>query len=118
MEKMMKILDMFLASVPPREALLLLHRGTPIRKKTLGRRWKAGLSQTGINLEGRRMTPHAMRYTFNTRMRMLVSEKTLQAVIGHKSENMTSHYDRPHMIERLMQLKDQRSAFGKFWDKT
>ena len=117
-EKTMRVLDMFLATVPPREGLLFLHRGQPIQKKTLGRRWAAGLSQAKINLEGRRMTPHAMRYTFNTRMRMLVSEKTLQAVIGHKSEDMTIHYDRPHMVERLLQLSDQRGSFNKFWDGT
>lgn len=115
-EKTMRILDMFLKTVPPRDGLLFLHRGEPIRKETLGRRWAAGLRQAGINLKGRRMTPHAMRYTFNTRMRMLVSEKTLQAVIGHKSEDMTILYDRPHMVERLLQLADQRGAFGKFWD--
>ncbi|MFA5851512.1 MAG: tyrosine-type recombinase/integrase [Spirochaetales bacterium] len=117
-EKTIKILDMFLATVPPRESFLFLHRGEPIRKETLGRRWAAGLRQAEISLAGRRMTPHAMRYTFNTRMRMLLSEKTLQEAIGHKDEEMTIHYDRPHMIERLMQLTDQRGAFNKFWDGT
>jgi len=40
-----------------------------------------------------------MRYTFNTRMRMLLSEKTLQEAIGNKDEVMKIHYDQPHMVE-------------------
>lgn len=115
-EKTMKILDMYLASVSPREGLIFLHRGKPIRKETLGRRWAAGLRQAEIQLSGRRLTPHAMRYTYNTRMRMLVSEQTLQEVIGHKSDEMTTHYDRPYLEERLLQLADQRGSFNKFWN--
>jgi len=117
-EKTMKILDMYLASVPPRQDLIFLHRGKPIRKETLGRRWAAGLRQAKIQLSGRRLTPHAMRYTYNTRMRMLVSEQTLQEVIGHKSDEMTTHYDRPYLEERLLQLADQRGSFNKFWENS
>ena len=114
-DKTMRILDKYLASVPPRDGLVFLHRGMPVRKETLERRWAAGLRQAGINTEGRRLTPHAMRYTYNTRMRMLVDERTLHEFIGHKSEDMTMLYDRPHLEERLLQLADQRGAVERFW---
>ncbi|MCE1159445.1 MAG: tyrosine-type recombinase/integrase [Spirochaetia bacterium] len=114
-EKTMKILDMFLASVPERTGQIFLHRGVLIRKETLGRRWAAGLRQAGIKTAGRRMTPHSMRYTFDTRMRMLLAEQTLQEVIGHRSKEMTELYDRPHLEERLLQLSDQKANFNRFW---
>jgi integrase len=117
-EKTMRTLDMYLESVPQREGLLFLHRGHPIRKETLGRRWAAGLRKAKISTVGRRLTPHSMRYTYNTRMRMLVSEQALQEMIGHKSEDMTALYDRPHLEERLYQLEDQRSSVEKFWERT
>jgi len=115
-DKTMRILDMFLATIPPREGTLFLHRGVPVRKETLGNRWAAGLRQAGIHTAGRRLTPHSMRYTFNSRMRMLLNEQTLQEAIGHKDGEMTALYDRPHLEERLHQLADQRGAFNKFWE--
>lgn len=115
-EKTMRILDMlYIDSVKQRTGLLFLHRGMPVRKETLERRWAAGLRQAGISLGGRRLTPHAMRYTYNTRMKMLLPSQTLREVIGHRSEDMTTLYDRPHLEERLLQLADQRSIFEKFW---
>ena len=116
--KTMWILDMYLKTIPSHEGQLFLFRGQPINKKTLGRRWAAGLKQAQIDTTDRRLTPHAMRYTFSTRMKMLVNEQTLQEVIGHKSEEMTRLYDRPHLEERLRQLADQRGAFDKFWKNT
>jgi hypothetical protein len=48
-------------------------------------------------------------------MKALVSEQTLHEFIGHNSSEMTEHYDRPHMEERLLQLADQRGAVERFW---
>ncbi len=114
-DKTMRILDMYLTSIKHKEGLLFLHRGQPVRKENLGRRWAGGLKQAKIPLKGRRLTPHAMRYTYNTRMRMLLSEQVLQEVVGHRSDAMTALYDRPHLVERLKQLSDQQGAFNKFW---
>ncbi len=116
-EKTMRILDMYIDSIKWRSGLLFLHRGKPVRKETLGRRWTMGLKQAGIQLNGRRLTPHAMRYTYNTRMKMLLPSQTLREVIGHRSEDMTTLYDRPHLEERLLQLADQRSIFERFWEQ-
>lgn len=116
--KTMRVLNMYLETIPRRSGLIFLHRGKPIRKETLVRRWTAGLKQAGISIEGRRLTPHAMRYTFNTRMNMLLPSQTLREVIGHRSEDMTMLYDRPHLEERLLQLADQKSIFERFWDGT
>jgi len=113
-DRTMRILDMYLETIPQRSGLLFLHRGKPIRKETLGRRWRAALKQAHINTAGRKLTPHALRYTYSTRMKMLLAEQIHQEVIGHRSEEMTKLYDRPHLIERIMQLSDQRESFNKF----
>jgi hypothetical protein len=46
-------------------------------------------------------------------MRPLVSAEVLQGFIGHKSDEMTDHYDRPFLEERLLQLADQSAAVTK-----
>lgn len=115
-EKTVRILSMYLDRIGERDGFLFLHRGEPVRKETLGRRWAAGLVNARVDTSGRRLTPHAMRYTFNSRMRPILSESVLHQVIGHSSEGMTEHYDRPHMEERLLRLADHRGAFDKFWE--
>jgi integrase len=115
-EKTVRILNLYLEKVKRKDGLMFLHRGRPIRKETLARRWAAGLKQAGIAIAGRRLTPHAMRYTYNTKMKMLLPDQVLREVIGHRSEEMTALYDRPHLEERLLQLADQHSLFERFWN--
>ncbi|MFZ2635540.1 MAG: tyrosine-type recombinase/integrase [Rectinemataceae bacterium] len=116
-DKTIRILDIYLATIPPSDELLFLYHGKPMGKEQLERRWRRALVNAGINMTNRRLTPHAMRYTYNTRMKMLLPKQVLQDSIGHLSEEMTELYDRPHLEERLLQLSDQRGAFNKFWDR-
>ena len=116
-EKTMRILGSYLNSLPelPTGPVFLFH-GHLVSKELLNARWKVGLKQANIDMSnGRRMTVHAMRYTYNTRMRALVSDQALHEFIGHRSDEMTDLYDKPHIRERLLQLSDQQSAVERFW---
>lgn len=116
-EKTMRIVNLYIDSNPVVDGPVFLFHGHTISKELLNARLKVGLANAKIDMSGNRhMTVHALRYTYNTRMKALVSEQTLHEFIGHTSSEMTQLYDRPHMEERLLQLADQRGAIEKFWE--
>jgi hypothetical protein len=41
----------------------------------------------------------------------------LREFLGHRSVEMTDHYDNPILLERLKAFQDMRSAVERFWDK-
>jgi integrase len=48
-----------------------------------------------IKTEGRILVVHSFRHTFNTLMRRVLPQATLQAITGHSTEKMSEHYDHP-----------------------
>lgn len=65
--------------------------------------------------ETRRLTAHCLRYTYNTKMRTLLSEQVLREFVGHRSFAMTDHYDNPILTERLIAYQGVRSSVERFW---
>jgi integrase len=86
---------------PEYPGLVFSYRGKPIANYYILDRFRFGLDRLGIDYETRRLTVHCLRYTYNTRMRTLLSEQVLREFVGHRSVSMTDHYDRPILIERL-----------------
>lgn len=114
-DRTMQILGLWLEHAPPTGPIFQYH-GHPLNKDHFLSRWSAGLARAGIDVEGKRLTVHALRYTFNTRMRPLLSAEVLLAFTGHRSEDMTDLYDRPHLESRLMQLAGNQELVDKFWE--
>jgi len=110
-----RILELWLKEAPSTGPIFQYH-GHPLSKDHFLSRWSAGLARAGIDVKGRRLTVHALRYTFNTRMRPLLSAEVLLAFTGHRSEEMTDHYDRPHLESRLLQLAGNKELVEKFWE--
>jgi integrase len=54
-------------------------------------RFRYGLKNAGIDYETRGLTVHCLRYTYNTRMRTLLSKQVLRKFVGHRSR----YHDRP-----------------------
>jgi hypothetical protein len=78
----MKILDWWLKVAPPIPTdLIFSYRGETITKEHLGARFALGLDRAGIDKEGRKLTPHALRYTYNTRMARLIPGEPLRLMI-------------------------------------
>jgi integrase len=77
----------------------------------------SGLDKLGIDYEKRRLTVHCLRYTYNTRMRTLLSEQVLREFVGHRSIAMTDHYDNPILTERLIAYQEVRPSVERFWGK-
>jgi integrase len=122
-ERTWKLLEYWIARRQEAEGnpgLLFPYRGHAITKHFLGSRFDVGLENAGISRVGRNLTPHSLRYTYDTKMRGILPGDVLREFIGHRSEAMTDHYDRatlrPVLEVRLSQLAGQKGAVERFWE--
>ena len=73
------------------------------------------MDRLGIDHKKRRLTVHCLRYTYNTRMKTKLSAEVLRDFIGHRSVEMTDHYDNPILLERLKAYQSIRPTVEQFW---
>ncbi|MDR0630144.1 MAG: site-specific integrase [Treponema sp.] len=100
---------------PGYPGLVFSYHGKPIANYYILDRFRYGFQNAGINCENRRLTVHCLRYTYNTRMRTLLSEQVLREFVGHRSVAMTDHYDNPILAERLVAYQNVRPSVEQFW---
>ncbi|ULQ60388.1 site-specific integrase [Brucepastera parasyntrophica] len=100
---------------PEFPGLVFPYNGKPVASYYLLDRFRFGLEKAGIDYKARRLTVHCLRYTYNTRMRTLLSEQVLREFVGHRSMAMTDHYDNPIPAERLEAYQGVRPAVEMFW---
>ena len=103
---------------PQYPGLVFSYRGKPIANYYILDRFRFGLDRLGIDYEKRRLTVHCLRYTYNTRMRTLLSEQVLREFVGHRSVAMTDHYDRPILLERLAAYQGVKPSVEQFLGQT
>jgi integrase len=114
----LKILERWLDKAPEcpdYPGLVFSYRGKPIANYYILDRFRFGLDRLKIDHATRRLTVHCLRYTYNTRMRTLLSEQVLREFVGHRSVAMTDHYDRPILLERLAAYQGVKPAVEQFW---
>jgi len=117
----LKMLERWLERMPECPdfpGLVFSYREKPIANYYILDRFKFGLDRLGIDYETRRLTVHCLRYTYNTRMRTLLSEQVLREFVGHRSVVMTDHYDNPILEERLLAYQNVRPSVEQFWTNT
>ena len=95
--------------------LVFPYRNKPVANYYILDRFRYGLDRLGIDHEKRRLTVHCLRYTYNTRMKTLLSAQVLREFIGHRSVAMTDHYDNPILLERLEAFQNVRPTVEQFW---
>jgi len=117
-EKTVRYLKKWLAARPlsgPQD-LLFSYKGRRIRTEYLEDRFSAGLKNAKIKMENDRiLTPHSLRFTYNTKMRRLIPGEKLRLMTGHVSEEMTDYYTHIELEEQFMFLRDSGNAIDSFW---
>lgn len=114
----LKMLERWLERAPECQdypGLVFSYRKKPVANYYILDRFRYGLDRLGIDREKRRLTVHCLRYTYNTRMRMLLSAQVLREFMGHKSEAMTQLYDNPILLERLADFQKDKPSVEQFW---
>jgi integrase len=117
-EVTLRMLERWLERMPECSAypgLVFSYHGKPRANYYILDRFRYGLQNAGIDYESRRLTVHCLRYTYNTRMRTLLSEQVLREFVGHRSVTMTNHYDNPILNERLIAYQNVRPSVEQFW---
>jgi integrase len=118
-DKTIQILNWWLAFRGRQEGYLFQYRGHPmLAGKFLGTRWSYGLIAAGINTEDRKLTPHCLRYTYNTRMKRRLPPDVLRSITGHMSESMSELYDNPAIAQLINDLSPYQSVINGFWGET
>jgi integrase len=102
---------------PEYPGLVFSYRSKPIANYYILDRFRFGLDRLGIDYEKRRLTVHCLRYTYNTRMRTILSEQVLREFVGHRSIAMTDHYDNPILLERLAAYQGVKPSVEQFWSQ-
>jgi integrase len=102
---------------PQYPGLVFPYRGKPVANYYILDRFRFGLDRLGIEHEKRRLTVHCLRYTYNTRMKTILSGQVLRDFLGHRSAGMTDHYDNPILLERLKAYQGIRPSVEQFWNR-
>jgi len=113
-DKSLKILERWLdrtPKCPDYPGLVFPYRNKLVSAGYILDSFRFGLDNLGIDYEKRRLTVHCLRYTYNTRMKTKLPGDVLREFLGHRSVEMTDHYDNPILLERLLALQEMRSVY-------
>lgn len=85
----------------------------PLNRRTLGDVFRRALDgrkseQPRIRREGRYLTPHSLRHTYNTAVRRVIPADALLALMGHRDSRMSELYDHPEIADRIRALEAVR----------
>ena len=131
-EKTVKYLKHWISARPSEpKSLLFSYQGnnkserTPIRKEYLRYRFALAVKNAKIDMKigddlekTRKLTPHSLRFTYNTKMRRKISVEKLRPMMGHESEFMTDYYtviDLAELEEQFIDLRGSSKAIDSFW---
>ncbi len=89
--------------------------GKPVRQELAEKEFARALGKSGISTQNRKITPHALRYTYVTRTRHLVDTSTTMLMAGHSSEQMSNHYTQFELEETVQQLKPLIPQVNRFF---
>jgi integrase len=79
---------------------------TPMERALLSRKLAKVMKSLEMDTSKRNLVVHSFRHTFNTRMRRILPQETLQALTGHQSKEMSDHYDHPDIKVIYNSLKN------------
>ena len=87
----------------------------PLRKHLVEKWFGRAMELAGIETEGRKLTPHSLRFTYITRMRRNCDGEIVQKLAGHNSMEMTEYYTRAAIPEMVEAAKHAMEAANKLF---
>lgn len=118
-DKMAEVLELYLQQRPKSDTdFIFTSRGHLITGRDVTRYFKVILKKLGIYDGKRILSPHSLRFTYNTYTvnSNLLPESVLRKMIGHKSEGMTDYYTRPDLDSQLAGLLPYQQTVNEIWD--
>lgn len=87
----------------------------PLRQEYCQKEFKRALKKAGIETENRKLSIHALRYTYVTRTRRLLDSSTTMLMTGHTDLKMTDYYTRFELEETIKQLEPVKGKIEHFF---
>lgn len=78
--------------------------GRPFTQTYAYKNFLRAVKMSGIPTEGRKISPHSLRYTYITKMRGQLSGETVRKLAGHSSIEMTDYYTRASLNDLIEEL--------------
>lgn len=82
---------------------------------SLQRAWLQAVARSGIPTAGRFLGAHALRHTYETRIRGLLPDEVIRYMLGHKSAAMTERYDQATPEQRVRRLTGWQGPLEEGW---
>jgi len=82
---------------------------------TIVKAWAGAAKRAGIVTADRFLGAHALRHTYETRLRGRVPDDALRYMLGHQSVSMSEHYDQATPEERVLRIIGQRATVDEVW---
>lgn len=90
--------------------------GKPLTKWFTNNHFKQVLRQNGIDVDGRNISAHSLRFTYNTMMRNQIEDDNLRLLLGHDSKKMTDYYDKSKITDHLDKLLNDKPTVDSVWN--
>lgn len=87
-------------------------RNRPTTRKNLSLHFQKALQRTQID---RNLVIHSFRHTYNTLLEPVLPKETLQALTGHRTDEMTERYNHPDINKRLRILTTHAISLDKIF---
>lgn len=88
----------------------------PLSRWYTNNHFRQVLKQNGIDADGRNISAHSLRFTYNTIMRSKIEDENLRLLLGHDTKKMTDYYDKSKVMDHLPELLSQKSAINSVWN--
>ena len=108
-DTMKKLMDFLTRNPRDPEDILFTYDGAPYRLEFTEDLLQEALVKAHIEKNGRKLTPHSLRYTYVTKMREFIDGETVKEMVGHTSIKMTDYYTRMGLTQtenRLLPFVD------------
>lgn len=118
--KMAELLNEYIEARPPCEQNYIFSlRGNFVKQGILDSRFKKGIVKLGIYNAEKIITPHSLRFTYNTYTvnSNLIPGDVLRKMIGHNSQIMTDYYTRSDLAAELKGLQPYQKTVDEIWNK-
>lgn len=89
--------------------------GSHLSTIAVSRAWDPAAERAKIATAGRFLGAHALRHTYETRLRGRLPEEALRYMLGHQTVAMSDHYDQATPEERVLRIVGQKTAIDGLW---
>jgi integrase len=88
----------------------------PVCFRSAGRAFRSAIKKAKIEIGGRKLVPHSLRYTYVTQVRRELPAEIVMKMAGHTTENQTDYYNKKVLDATLKKLTGANQAVANIFN--